>query len=179
MSSSRTSPSTSEASWRSTASRSTVARGTVHALVGENGAGKSTLGKIVAGVDAADAGLMLLEKRTAVSFRSPKDALDHGVAVIAQEPSVVPMLTVAENVLLGAEPRGAGSCGGARFIAGTSSSPAGGVSPSRRDLPAGRLRTAEQQQVEILRALARDARVIVMDEPSAAFSGPDTQGCTR
>ena len=150
-----------------------VERGTVHALIGENGAGKSTLGKIVAGVHAADAGLMLLDG-VPVSFRSPKEALDHGVAVIAQEPSVVPMLTVAENVLLGSEPRGGG------FVRRRALSRRYGQLAEeagfhlRGATPAGRLRTAEQQQVEILRALARDARVVVMDEPSAALSGPDT-----
>src|ERR671933_146197 len=71
-----------------------VRRGSVHALVGENGAGKSTLGKIVAGVHAADGGRMLLDG-TEVSFRSPREALEHGVAAIAQEQSVVPLLTVA------------------------------------------------------------------------------------
>ena len=84
-----------------------VARGSVHALVGENGAGKSTLGKIVAGVYAADGGRMLIDGDE-VSFRSPREALERGVAAIAQEPSVVPRLTVAENVFLGAEPTGAG-----------------------------------------------------------------------
>src|SRR5581483_9587244 len=76
-----------------------VERGSVHALIGENGAGKSTLGKIVAGVFGSDGGRVLLRGEP-VALRSPKEALEHGVALIAQEPSVVPMLTVAENVLL-------------------------------------------------------------------------------
>src|SRR3954454_13998203 len=82
----------------------TVARGTVHALVGENGAGKSTLGRIVAGALAADEGRVTLDG-TPVAFRSPRDALEHRVAAIAQEPFVVPQLTVAENVFLALEPR--------------------------------------------------------------------------
>ena len=81
--------------------------GTVHAIVGENGAGKSTLGRIVAGVHSADGGRMLLDGAP-TSFRSPREALDRGVAAIAQEPSLVPQLTVAENVCLGAEPRSVG-----------------------------------------------------------------------
>src|SRR5436305_3055358 len=85
----------------------TVARGTVHALVGENGAGKSTLGRIVAGALAADTGTVVLDGEPA-AFRSPREALDHGVAAIAQEPFVVPQLTVAENVFLGVEPQRAG-----------------------------------------------------------------------
>src|SRR3954469_23457905 len=85
-----------------------IARGTVHALVGENGAGKSTLGRIVAGALAPDRGRMLLDGET-VSFRSPREALEHRVAAIAQEPSIVPQLSVAENVFLGVEPRRAGT----------------------------------------------------------------------
>ena len=84
-----------------------VRRGSVHALVGENGAGKSTLGRIVSGALAADGGRMLLDGRE-VAFRSPREALEHKVAAIAQEPSVVPHLTVAQNVFLGVEPREAG-----------------------------------------------------------------------
>src|SRR5664279_2669502 len=139
-----------------------VERGTVHALIGENGAGKSTLGKIVAGVHAADAGHMLIDGEP-VSFRSPKEALDHGVAVIAQEPSVVPMLTVAENVLLGSEPRGGGFVRRRALSRRYEQLAEDAGFHLRGTTPAGRLRTAEQQQVEILRALARDARVVVMD----------------
>src|SRR5207248_11529948 len=81
-----------------------IGRGSVHALVGENGAGKSTLGRIISGAVAADGGRMLLEG-VPVAFGSPREALEHKVAAIAQEPSVVPLLTVAENVFLGVEPR--------------------------------------------------------------------------
>ncbi len=151
----------------------TIEAGTVHAVVGENGAGKSTLGKILAGAIAPDAGEVLVDGEP-VSFRSPRDALACGVAAIAQELLVVPRLSVAENVFLGVEPRRAGWVKRAslrkRFeaLAGE----AGFALPP--DRPAGELRIAEQQQIEILRALARDARLIVMDEPSAALSGPDT-----
>src|SRR3954452_897435 len=85
----------------------TVARGAIHALVGENGAGKSTLGRIVAGVLAPDAGELRLAGEP-VALRSPREALGHGVAAMPQELTVVPRLTVAENVFLGAEPRRAG-----------------------------------------------------------------------
>ncbi|HWE82460.1 MAG TPA: sugar ABC transporter ATP-binding protein [Gaiellaceae bacterium] len=150
-----------------------VERGSVHALIGENGAGKSTLGKVVAGAVVPDHGRMLLGGAP-VSFRTPKEALDHGVALIAQEPSVVPMLTVAQNVLLGSEPRSGGFIRrtGLRHRYRELAASAGFDLPG--GVSAGRLRTAEQQQVEILRALARDASVIVMDEPSAALGGPDT-----
>lgn len=150
-----------------------VRRGSIHALVGENGAGKSTLGNIVAGVHAADEGRLLVDGEP-ISFRSPRDALDRGVAAIAQDPSVVPQLTVAENVFLGTEPRATGFVrrkalrrAYAELVASAGFALAG-------DTPAGNLRTAEQQKTEILRALSREARIIVMDEPSAALSAPET-----
>src|SRR5580704_5071264 len=111
-----------------------IARGSIHALVGENGAGKSTLGKIISGVIAPDRGQLLLGDEP-VRFRSPRDAISRGIVLIAQEMSIVPSLSVAENVFLGTEPRRAG------FL--------------RR------------------RALCRNAELIVMDEPTAALSGPD------
>jgi simple sugar transport system ATP-binding protein/ribose transport system ATP-binding protein len=152
----------------------TVGAGSIHALVGENGAGKSTLGKIIAGVIAPDAGRMLL-RGAPVAFGSPREALDHGIAMIAQELALVPHLSVAENVFLGAEPRRATFVQRRvlrqRYVelaerAGFQIDP---------DARAGQLRTAEQQQVEILRALSRDAELIVMDEPTAALSGPEAE----
>jgi ribose transport system ATP-binding protein len=150
-----------------------VRRGSVHGLVGENGAGKSTLGRIVAGVLTADGGRMLLDGAP-VSFGSPREALDRGVAAISQEPSVVPQLTVAENVLLGAEPLRGGFIrrrGLRRAYAALAASAGFHLAA---DSPAGRLSTADQQKVEILRALSREAQIIVMDEPSAALSAPET-----
>src|SRR5215469_3086741 len=84
-----------------------IAHGSIHALVGENGAGKSTLGKIISGAITQDAGQVLLGGQP-VHFHSPREAIAHGVVLIAQELSVVPALSVAENVYLGAEPRTAG-----------------------------------------------------------------------
>jgi simple sugar transport system ATP-binding protein/ribose transport system ATP-binding protein len=151
-----------------------IAAGSIHALVGENGAGKSTLGKIVAGTLQADDGRLLVRGEEE-SFRSPKEALASGIASIAQELSIVPQLTVAENVFLGVEPRRAGwvTRRALRKRYESLAESAGFALPA--DRPAGRLRTAEQQQVEILRALSRDADLIVMDEPSAALSGPDIE----
>lgn len=148
-------------------------QGTVHAVVGENGAGKSTLGKILAGSLAPDAGEIVIDGE-AVSFRSPREALSSGIAAIAQELLVVPRLSVAENVFLRAEPRRAGWVmrGALRQRFEALAGEAGFTLPP--DRPAGSLRTAEQQQIEILRALARNARLIVMDEPSGALSEPDT-----
>jgi ABC-type sugar transport system ATPase subunit len=151
-----------------------VARGSVHALVGENGAGKSTLGRIVCGVIAADAGRMVLDGEE-VSFRSPREALERRVAAIAQEPFVVPQLTVAQNVFLGVEPSSGGVLRGRQLYAAYDelASRAGFDLPGRA--PAGKLRTGEQQKVEILRALSRDAQLIVMDEPTAALSANETE----
>ena len=81
-----------------------IRAGSVHALVGENGAGKSTLGKIIAGVLPPDQGDLVL-RGIPVSFRSPRQALEHGIALVAQELALVPQLTVAQNVFLGIEPR--------------------------------------------------------------------------
>ena len=147
----------------------TIEAGSVHALVGENGAGKSTLGKIVSGVIPLDEGEMLLRGRP-VRFRSPREALAHGVATIAQELAVVPDLSVAENVYLGIEPRLTGVVRRRelrdrfRRLCET----VGFEVPA--DAPARSLRTADQQKLEILRAIARDAELIVMDEPSAALT---------
>ena len=147
----------------------TVGGGSVHAFVGENGAGKSTLGKIIAGVFPQDQGDLVL-RGTPVSFASPRQALVRGIALVAQEVALVPRLTVAENVFLGAEPRRAG------FIDRRSLRERFDrlIEDAGFDLHAetvvGRLPIAQQQQVEILRALAREADLIVLDEPSASLS---------
>ncbi len=151
-----------------------VRAGTVHAFVGENGAGKSTLGKIIAGVFPQDQGDLVL-RGTTVSFRSPREALTQGIALVAQEVALVPRLTAAENVFLGAEPRRAG------FIErGTLRDRFDRlVADAGFDIKAGsivgRLPLAQQQQVEILRALARDADLIVLDEPSASLSAKEIE----
>ena len=149
-----------------------VLPGTVHALVGENGAGKSTLGRVIAGVIQPDEGTVAIDGQP-VHLRSPRDALDRGIATIAQELALVPSLTAAQNVLLGAEPRRLGFVlrrelldEYARFA-----SAAGFDVPT--DRPVSALTVAQQQEVEILRALSRDARLIVLDEPSARLSAAE------
>ena len=151
-----------------------VSRCSVHALVGENGAGKSTLGRIVAGALAPDSGRILLDG-AAVSFRSPREALEHRVAAISQEPSVVPQLTVAQNVFLGVEPRTRGVVRRHRLGAAYAELAATARFDLPGGMPAGRLRTADQQKVEILRALSRAAELVVMDEPSAALSAHEAK----
>lgn len=151
-----------------------IGRGRIHALVGENGAGKSTLGKIIAGAHGPDDGQLLLDGEPA-RFHSPRDAIARGVILIAQELAVVPSLTVEQNVFLGVEPRLAGFQNRRelrrkyRELAATVGFALDGAAN------AGSLRTADQQKVEILRALSRNAQLIVMDEPTAALSRPDVE----
>jgi rhamnose transport system ATP-binding protein len=151
-----------------------VRRGSVHALVGENGAGKSTLGKVVAGVHALDAGQLLVEGRP-VELRSPRQALGLGLTIIAQELSLVPERSVVENVFLGLEdhrgPWVRRSAIRRRFDELVRSS--GIVVPA--DTLVSSLTVGQQQKVEILRALARRAQVVVMDEPTARLGAEETE----
>ena len=148
--------------------------GAIHALVGENGAGKSTLAKIIAGALQHDSGQLLIDGREVV-LRSPREGLGQGIAMMAQELLVIPHLTVAQNVFLGAEPRNLGWIDrrSLRQRYERLAAQVGFTLPADRLV--GGMRVAEQQQVEIMRALARDARMIVMDEPSAALAGDDVQ----
>ncbi len=146
-----------------------VHAGEVLALLGENGAGKSTLMKVLGGAHRADAGVLEMDG-VEVSFGSPQEARAAGIAVIYQEFNLVPELTAAENIFLGQEATRAG------FVArGEERRRAADL--FRRlgvaidlDTPCSRLTTAQQQLVEIARALARDTRIIVMDEPTAALT---------
>ena len=152
----------------------TIERGTIHGLVGENGAGKSTLGKIISGVIAYDDGEVVVDGR-AVRYGSPREALDDGVTIIAQELALVPAMSVIGNVFLGVESRKAGFVRRgllrARFV--ELNNHAGFDLPVTT--PVSELRLADRQKVEILRALARDARMIVMDEPTAALTTDEAQ----
>ncbi len=145
-----------------------IERGTVHGLVGENGAGKSTLGKLLAGVHRPDSGEIRHAGHT-TDFRSPRDALEDGVTLIAQELALVPRRSVIENVFLGVESSTLGLVDRKALLRRYHELDVlrFGISP---DVPVGALRTADQQKVEIMRSLAREARVIVMDEPTASLS---------
>ncbi|MGP3932182.1 sugar ABC transporter ATP-binding protein [Nonomuraea sp. KM88] len=145
--------------------------GETHGLAGENGAGKSTLVKTLAGVHRPDSGQVLLGGEP-VEFAGPADAQQAGVAVIYQEPTLFPDLSVAENIFMGRQPR-----------RGLGRIDRGAMHARTRELfgrlgvaldpeqPSRGLSIADQQLVEIAKAISRDARVLVMDEPTAALSG--------
>mgnify|MGYP005833797821 CR=1 FL=1 len=155
----------------------TLRAGEVHALMGENGAGKSTLMRIIAGLHPPDAGEILLGGRR-VAIRSPHEALRLGIAMIHQELMPVPDLSVAENVLLGQEPCRRGLPGWidrgalraeARRLLGL----LGAEIPVDRRM--GDLGVGQRQSVEIAKALARDAKIVIMDEPTAALSDREVE----
>jgi rhamnose transport system ATP-binding protein len=144
--------------------------GEAHALVGENGAGKSTLVKILGGVHLPDDGALIVGGREAV-LAGPADARDLGIAVIYQEPTLFPDLTVAENVFIGRQPlrRGRRIDGRAMDAAVTAIFERLGVQLDPDRIARG-LSIAEQQLVEIAKALSHEAKVVIMDEPTAALS---------
>ncbi len=149
--------------------------GSIHALVGENGAGKSTLVKIVAGVHRRDAGEMLLGG-VSVDFASTADSKSLGIAVIYQEPTLFPDLSVTENIFMGRQPMGAGRRidRAAMYAEAESLFDRLGVHIDPRR-PALGLSIADQQIIEIAKAISLDARVLIMDEPTAALSGVEVE----
>ncbi len=152
----------------------TIAPGEIRGLVGENGAGKSSLIKAVAGAMVPDTGTVTIAGRR-LTTPIPAVARRLGVSVLFQERQIAPDLTVAENVLLGALPRGplgAVDWRKAYRIAAAELERVGIDLDPR--VPAGRLTPAEQQSIEIARAISRDARVLIMDEPTAALSGTES-----
>ena len=152
-----------------------IAPGEVHALVGENGAGKSTLMKILSGVHAPDAGEMTLDG-AAFAPSAPLDARRAGVVMVNQELAIAPHLSVAENLVLGAEPARGGWLRRAeeRRLAADALAQLG-----RPDIPlhvsAGSLSVAEQQLVEIGRAIVLGCRVLVLDEPTSSLTRTDVE----
>ncbi|SDI82956.1 ribose ABC transporter ATP-binding protein [Paraburkholderia steynii] len=147
-----------------------ISAGEIHALMGENGAGKSTLMKILCGVYQADAGKILIDGRAA-QIRNTVEAEHAGIAIIHQELNLIPQLTVMENLFLGREPSRFGIVDNAKMrrearkwldMVG-----ARDIDPQTE---AGQLSIGRQQLVEIAKALSLDARVVVMDEPTAALT---------
>jgi ribose transport system ATP-binding protein len=152
----------------------------VHGLIGENGAGKSTLVKILTGLATPDEGDVLLDG-SVVRLRSPRDAMRAGIAAAFQELNLIPYMSVAENLLMGREPTGP-----ARLISGRrlraeadavlAEWDASDVDP---EATVGRLPLATQQRIEIVRALSRRPRVLLLDEPTSALGVAEAQWLHR
>ncbi|WP_030251951.1 MULTISPECIES: sugar ABC transporter ATP-binding protein [unclassified Streptomyces] len=147
-----------------------VRPGEVHAVVGENGAGKSTLMKVVSGVHQPDEGTVEFEGAPR-TFRSPREARQAGIGIVYQELTLLPERTVAENVCLGREPLRRGLVDRRAMLSHTAGLLAsigeGSLPPDTR---VGRLGVAQQQVVEIVKALALNAQLLIMDEPTAALA---------
>ncbi|UOR01262.1 sugar ABC transporter ATP-binding protein [Leucobacter allii] len=145
--------------------------GSIHALVGENGAGKSTVVKIIAGLYRRDAGEIRLAGEL-VDFTTTAEAKAAGIAVIYQEPTLFPDLSVTENIFMGRQPRGRfGRIDRARMHAEVETLFARLGVTMDPDRTADGLSIADQQMIEIAKAISLDARVLIMDEPTAALSG--------
>jgi simple sugar transport system ATP-binding protein len=148
-------------------------KGEIHALLGENGAGKSTLMSIVYGMARPDAGEILVDGER-VEVRSPREAMSHGIGMVFQHFMLIPVMTVAENLVLGAEPRRRGllDLRSARRRTRELSERHGlRVDP---DAVIADVSVGQQQRVEILRALDRGARILVLDEPTAVLTAQET-----
>ncbi|MCD6304456.1 MAG: sugar ABC transporter ATP-binding protein, partial [Planctomycetes bacterium] len=147
----------------------TVRAGQVHALVGENGAGKSTLGKVLAGIYRPDGGRVLLAGQP-LDVRSPRRALECGIAMVHQELSFCENLSVAENLCLSALPRRGGLLS-RRLLRQRAAGMLATIGVEVDvDCPMGRLSTARQQMVQIAQAVSTGARVIVFDEATSSLT---------
>lgn len=147
-----------------------VSAGEVHALVGENGAGKSTLMKILSGALSPDAGTVLVDGH-ATSFHNPRQAEEAGIGIIYQELTLVPELTVAENIFLGREPLWRSGLVHTRRMEQMAAQVLGELRIRIHPRQVVRhLRIGQQQLVEIARAVRRAARVLILDEPTSALS---------
>lgn len=152
-----------------------VARGEIHALVGENGAGKSTLMKVLTGVVVPDAGTIHLRGEP-VEIATPSDAKEAGISMIHQELALISALNVGQNIFLGREPRGTlpGTIDWSALYTAAESQLAQLGLEVEPATPLAALSIAEQQMVEIAKALSLDADLIVMDEPTSALTERET-----
>ena len=153
-----------------------VRRGSIHALAGQNGAGKSTLVKILSGAEAPDSGTIVLGGQP-TQFRNPQDAQDAGIQTIYQELSLVPQLSVAENIFLGSLPQRSFPriVDWPKMIAMSEEALARiGYDLDVRK-PVAHYSVAEQQAVELAKALRKKARVILLDEPTSTLPQPDVR----
>ncbi len=152
-----------------------VADGSCHAVCGENGAGKSTLMKCLFGLEAPSAGGIFISGRAIGAAHSPRDAAAAGIGMVHQHFSLVPSLTVAENVILGREPTRAGLIDRAAARAEVRRLGERFRLPVDPDARVASLSVAAQQKVEILKALARKVRLLILDEPTAVLTPQETE----
>jgi simple sugar transport system ATP-binding protein len=152
-----------------------VRRGEIHALLGENGAGKTTLMNVLYGLARPDEGRILMDGRE-IQIAGPSDAIARGISMVHQHFMLVPVLSVAENVILGAEtmsgPLFVDRREADRRIADLAGRFGFDLDP---DAKVGSLSVGQQQRVEILKALYRDARILVLDEPTAVLTPGETE----
>lgn len=150
----------------------TVRRGQVQALLGENGAGKSTLIKMIAGVHEPDSGRIIVDGQE-VKIPDTKTSEALGVATIHQELNLVPTMSVAENIMLGRTPRRYGMVNRKHLKAQAQAALHLIGLDVDLDMPVGELGVAKQQLVEIAKALSMNARILILDEPTAALTGKE------
>ncbi|WP_085787240.1 ABC transporter ATP-binding protein [Ketogulonicigenium robustum] len=151
-----------------------VMPGEVHAVVGENGAGKSTLMKILFGTEKPDGGNLSIFGQQ-VAFAGPRDAIDMGIGMVFQHFSLVPSFTVYENVVLGSEPKN-----GIKFDRATAIARVRELSQRFRlnvdpEARVDTLPVGQQQRVEILKSLYRDAKILILDEPTAVLAPQEVE----
>ena len=151
-----------------------VRSGEIHALVGENGAGKSTLMKILGGLQKPDAGKMEVNGRDVTGW-STSDAIAAGIGVVHQHFMLVPTLTVAENIVLGREPKKGLQFDYAKAVADVQKLSAETGLAVSADTRVSDLSVGEAQRVEILKTLFRGAKILVLDEPTAVLSPPEVR----
>ncbi len=156
-----------------------VSRGEVHALIGENGAGKSTLMHIIGGVHRPTGGRMVFDGREAV-FRNAHEAQVRGVRVVYQELSIVPNLTAAENIFANIQPVNRFGLVNRRELNRRAAEMIGHFGEEiDPDMPAGQLPIGKRQVLEILKALTRSPKLVLLDEPTSSLSGVEIERLFR
>ena len=151
-----------------------ISQGKIHALVGENGAGKSTLGKIISGIERPDTGTLHVRGETR-NYTHPIDALRDGITTITQEIALMNKQTIIDNVLLGREIQRYGILNRAEMRAEFERILQSSGFNLNPDAIVGSLHLADKKKVEVLRAIARDSELIIMDEPTAMLADDETQ----
>ena len=148
--------------------------GEVHALLGENGAGKSTLIKVLGGIYSADEGEIWIDGKK-VEIKGVKDAQDNGIAIIHQELVLVPHMTVAENIFLGREFGSGILVNRAKMNEEAQKLLDDNQVHIKADTLVGKLTIAQQQMVEIVKAISYNSRILVMDEPTSSIADKEVE----